>query len=545
MAGHHSPCPAAGRRNWRAGLALALGAVVGTVLVAGILAAAGPGGGALRPAGSSAAERTPHGLTVHSTLADSPSSTHSGSGQVFAPSGSYPGAIGAAGTHSGVGYWLFAADGGIFTFGDAAFHGSTGAMRLNQPIVGMTPTSDGGGYWLVARDGGIFTFGDAAFHGSTGGMRLNQPIVGMASTPDGGGYWLVAADGGIFSFGDAAFHGSTGAIRLNQPIVAMASTPSGHGYWMLAADGGLFNFGDAAFSGAAAGRPAAAAVAIVPTSSGHGYWIVAGDGEAFQYGDAAAVGSGAGAVSAPVVGAAVQPGGLRVISADGSNLSLTPGSAGAAVASARPSAGNPGSFTYLVTNDDGSPVRYNSCQAIHYVTNMDGAPAGASGLVAGALARITAATGITFVNDGSTTEVPSAERSAYQPARYGQRWAPVLIAWSNPAVSDLLPGGDTIGEGGSSWVQAGSGPKVYVTGEAVLDSANTAGLPATFGSGATVGELLLHELGHVVGMGHTQDPNQVMYPVLLPLSSASYGAGDLGGLAHLGTQGGCLSTPAP
>jgi hypothetical protein len=34
----------------------------------------------------------------------------------------------------------------------------------------------------VASDGGIFTFGDATFLGSTGGMHLNQPIVGMAAT---------------------------------------------------------------------------------------------------------------------------------------------------------------------------------------------------------------------------------------------------------------------------------------------------------------------------------------------------------------------------
>ena len=79
--------------------------------------------------------------------------------------------------------------------------------------------ADGNGYWLVASDGGIFSYGDADFYGSTGAIRLNQPIVGMAPTTDGHGYWLVASDGGIFSFGDAAFYGSTGAIQLNQPIV--------------------------------------------------------------------------------------------------------------------------------------------------------------------------------------------------------------------------------------------------------------------------------------------------------------------------------------
>ena len=74
----------------------------------------------------------------------------------------------------------------------------------------------------MASDGGIFSFGDATFYGSTGGTILNKPIVGMASTPDVLGYWLVASDGGIFSFGDAKFEGSTGSIALNKPIVGMA-----------------------------------------------------------------------------------------------------------------------------------------------------------------------------------------------------------------------------------------------------------------------------------------------------------------------------------
>ena len=83
-----------------------------------------------------------------------------------------------------------------------------------------TPTT---GYWEVASDGGIFSFGNAKFYGSTGAMTLNRPIVGMATTPDGKGYWLVASDGGIFSFGDATFYGSMGGTHLNQPIVGMAA----------------------------------------------------------------------------------------------------------------------------------------------------------------------------------------------------------------------------------------------------------------------------------------------------------------------------------
>ncbi|HYH51135.1 MAG TPA: VCBS repeat-containing protein, partial [Acidimicrobiia bacterium] len=117
------------------------------------------------------------------------------------------------------GYRLVAADGGVFSFGDAGFFGSAGGARLNRPIVGGTPTRSNKGYWFVASDGGIFNYGDARFYGSTGAVRLNQPIVGMAATPSGNGYWLVASDGGIFNYGDAKFYGSTGAVRLNQPIV--------------------------------------------------------------------------------------------------------------------------------------------------------------------------------------------------------------------------------------------------------------------------------------------------------------------------------------
>ncbi len=212
--------------------------------------------------------------------------------------------VGMAATPDGKGYWLVASDGGIFGFGDAGFHGSTGAITLNKPIVGMAATPDGKGYWLVASDGGIFGFGDAGFHGSTGAITLNKPIVGMAATPDGKGYWLVASDGGIFGFGDAGFHGSTGAITLNKPIVGMAATPDGKGYWLVASDGGIFGFGDAGFHGSTGGtalnKPI---VGMSTTPDGKGYWLVASDGGIFSYGDAKFFGStGAITLNKPIVG---------------------------------------------------------------------------------------------------------------------------------------------------------------------------------------------------------------------------------------------------
>ena len=98
-----------------------------------------------------------------------------------------------------------AGDGGVFSF-NAPFYGSTGSIRLNQPVVGMEAASNGSGYRFVASDGGIFCY-NVPFEGSMGGQPLNQPVVGMA-TSGTDGYWLIAGDGGLFTFGTAGFFGS-------------------------------------------------------------------------------------------------------------------------------------------------------------------------------------------------------------------------------------------------------------------------------------------------------------------------------------------------
>ena len=86
----------------------------------------------------------------------------------------------------------------IFTFGDAVFRGSTGALRLNSPVVGMAATPSGRGYWLVAADGGVFSFGDAAFRGSAAGRPLPAPVAGIVAR--GGGYVVVGSDGTAYDF---------------------------------------------------------------------------------------------------------------------------------------------------------------------------------------------------------------------------------------------------------------------------------------------------------------------------------------------------------
>ena len=247
------------------------------------------------------------------------------------------------------GYWLVGSDGGIFSFGAAAFYGSMGGTPLQRPVVGITPSASRTGYWLVASDGGIFSFGNSSYYGSIPGIglhpagsglpnSLNAPIVGMVPSVSGHGYFMVASDGGVFAFGDAHFAGSCpgiggcvgsavsvmpdstgkgywlvtnlGAVYAfgdaqfygappaqSVPVVDAVATPDWRGYWLLYANGEVTGFGDATTQGAPLGYVNGfnAASAIFPTADGKGYWVASGRGDVFAYGDAPYLGSEAAA----------------------------------------------------------------------------------------------------------------------------------------------------------------------------------------------------------------------------------------------------------
>ena len=437
--------------------------------------------------------------------------------------------VGMATTPDGKGYWLVASDGGVFTFGDAAYYGSMGGTRLNKPIVGMAATPHGHGYWMVAADGGIFTFGSAAFYGSMGGTRLNQPVVGMAATGDGKGYWMVAADGGVFTFGDAPFYGSMGGTRLNQPIVGMAATGDGKGYWMVAADGGIFTFGDASFEGSESGQATSRIVGMAANGT-NTYYEAGSDGSSYLLNPttaqvAPAVSSNSSASLVPFTGSTWNTFGLTP------DNNVTFPSTGTPADQSAPSSGP---YGFLVTQPNSAlPVRYNPCTTIHYVVNVSEAPSYGLQLVQNAFQEISQATGIQFAFDGTTTELPTSTRPAYVNGSPN----PILVAWEANGQTNYLPqtnsGGTVVGMGGSVYIyNSTAGQFQYVSGQAAISSS----YPLTENDEI---HLVLHELGHVIGLGHTTWMSQIMYPVD-ESSPITYGSGDLRGLAELGMAEGCL-----
>jgi hypothetical protein len=200
-------------------------------------------------------------------------------------------------------------------------------------------------------------------------------------------------------------------------------------------------------------------------------------------------------------------------------------------------------YAVWARNEDGTPVRWDPCRTLEIVVNDDGAPGGWREDLTRAVAEVADHSGIDIEVVGSTDERPTPRRDAYQPERYGDRWAPVLVAWADPGASDLplLP----TDRGIAIPVAVGvDGDRTYVTGQVVLNRQRD-DLQVGFGDrSSSWGATLLHELGHLLGLAHVDDPDEMMarYPGDGPVR---FGPGDLEGLRAVGRDLGCRDVLAP
>jgi hypothetical protein len=185
-------------------------------------------------------------------------------------------------------------------------------------------------------------------------------------------------------------------------------------------------------------------------------------------------------------------------------------------------------FEHIQPGTADMPVTYNRCAPLHYVVNLDGAPPNdpRARFVFAAVKRASAASGLRFVYDGPTSETA---------ADWDEHGGPVLIVFAHEAdFGDLA--GKVDGFGGSSRTLEGR-PLHYLTGRVVLEREAFAEMGARPHGEDHQRAVVLHELGHVLGLAHVGDRNEVMYVHGVRISD--YGPGDLTGLKILGS-GPCL-----
>lgn len=192
--------------------------------------------------------------------------------------------------------------------------------------------------------------------------------------------------------------------------------------------------------------------------------------------------------------------------------------------------GSDPSFAFIETQSDGAPVTYDPCRVVEFVVNPEMAPDGYLSMVDEVLAEASAASGLALELVDFTDEPATVDRPPFQPDRYGDRWAPVLVAWTDESVIPDLEG-SIAGIGGSAWIRHGAGRAWYVSGILYIDR--------DLGDDPVANRAVLrHELAHVLGLDHVDDPDQVMHPTS---AGQEYGPGDLAGLAQVGA-GGCAGS---
>jgi hypothetical protein len=228
----------------------------------------------------------------------------------------------------------------------------------------------------------------------------------------------------------------------------------------------------------------------------------------------------------------------------GSSAPPSPTAAAATTPSTSPSPKPHPGYVFLDQDASDRVTRWDPCAVLHYVVDPQGSPPGGMDDIRAAVGQVAAATGIRFAFDGYVRERPSLRRAELgrEPPRPGRNpFKSVLVGWYSRGEAPAGTEDDVIGYAAPLYEFNGT-QRVYVSG--LVGIRRDADLPPGFDGNQSVGGVLLHELGHLMGLAHSIDNGQIMYYQSGHLSGpARYRSGDLAGLRELGRSRGCLDTP--
>jgi len=240
---------------------------------------------------------------------------------------------------------------------------------------------------------------------------------------------------------------------------------------------------------------------------------------------------------------------LAVLVAVVAPVTLTGASAGAAGAGFNV-------HTWTDPKGDQHLVRWNPCQSITYAVNVrlaghsERARHRAVADVRSAFHRAAQRTGLKFSFSGRTSELPRNSGDTSWSTR--QKAAEIVVAWVDPEKpkfrSNLLTDTGTgypSGVGGwmlRGWQDSKGHWRAAVgRGFVVINADQNNRYQPGFGAGVTRGALLLHELGHALGLGHVGTTSELMYPTMLNRQHSNYKTGDSQGLVKVGRRLGCIA----